>query len=137
MALNLCFESYTIHYKILGSGLYQSQIEQQCEDEAAKYGNLFPITLPTPTNEYENAQFYEILKSTTKTKLWLGVKKTEYGFTIDGDGNRQLMDRANYGSWSEDPQAALMCVFVDYTDLSNSVCTKVSVFYFLFYLVKT
>ena len=133
MALNLCFESYTIHYKILESGVFQGNIQQQCQDEAAKYGNLFPITLPTPANEYENAQFYEILKSTGKTRLWLGVKKTAYGFTIDGDGDRQLMNRDGYGSWSEDAQAALMCVFVDYTDLSNSVCTKVSVFY----LVKT
>ena len=131
MALNLCFESYTIHYKILDSGLYQSEIQQKCEDEAAKYGHLFPITLPTPTNEYENAQFYEILKSTTKSQLWLGVKKTEYGFTIDGAGIRQIMNRDGYGSWSDGTQAELMCVFVDYTDLSNSVCTKVSFFYFI------
>ena len=54
--------------------------------------------------------------------LWLDV------VDFDSGKRRSMRKTGNPGSWSdnEDSDNGLMCVFFDYTDLSETVCTTVS-----------
>lgn len=100
-----------------------------CKQESAKYGNL-PITLPVPQNEYENAQIFEITKRYFQGYgAWLGFNETGYGLTIDGPGDRQAMRIFGGGKWSSSANNnGVVCVFMDYTSLDDSVCTTVSLY---------
>ena len=118
-----------MHYKVLPGGRIPSTDgwDDLCKQESAKYGYL-PITFPVPQNEYENAQIYEIVKRHAEyTGAWLGFNKTAYGLTINGPGDRQAMRNGGGGIWTSSANAnQVVCVFLDYTSLDDSVCTTVS-----------
>ena len=99
-----------------------TEVEGGCDAEASKYKKTgyedIPITLPAPKNDAENAQMFQMLQASPFQGIWLD-------FAV---GKRQAMRKSGSGGWSdnESPTNALICVFVDYTDLSDSVCTHVS-----------
>ena len=115
-----------MHYKIFDA-LNKDATEgwDKCEQESAKYGYL-PITFPVPRNENENAQIFEIIQRHELGGVWLGLIKTDYGLTMDGDGDRLSMGSL-HNKWSSTSTSNhVMCVFMDDTSLEDSVCTKVS-----------
>lgn len=115
--------SYTMHFKILSPFASKTEVENGCDAEASKYKKTgyedIPITLPAPKNDVENAHIFQLLQlSPILQGIWLD-------FAV---GKRQSMRRSGSGGWSDNEESdnALICVFVDYTDLSDSVCTTVS-----------
>ena len=115
-----------MHYKIFNP-LNRDATEgwDKCEQESAKYGYL-SITFPVPRNKYENAQIFEIIQRHELGGVWLGLNKTDYGLTMDGHGDRQSMGSLD-STWSSiSTSNHVMCVFMDYTSLEDSVCTTVS-----------
>jgi hypothetical protein len=115
-------KSYTIHYKIVKEmGATIKDAETLCKEEQKKYNNI-PIDLPDPKNVYENSQFYEILSEIYLEGIWLGH--------IDYSWKRLVMMAESDGMWSDTtgPMLGLMCAFVDYTDLSDSICTTATMY---------
>ena len=118
--------SYTIHYKITHPTSDKTFVEtfKVCEEEAKKYRQAgyedISITMPDPTDDFKNSQIYEILQKTKLPGIWLDFRVPS--------GKRYSMRRNANGYWSdnEEEDNGLMCVFVDHTDLTNSVCTTVS-----------
>lgn len=121
--------SYTLHYKILHQTSSKEFVEyfKLCEEEAKKYRQAgykdIPITMPDPMDDYQNIQIYQILQKTILRGIWL-----DFQYYSKGDGKKRSMRKNELGNWSDNEEIdnGLMCVFVDYTDLTNSVCTTVS-----------
>ena len=119
-------DRYTIHYKILQTSINPYEVGfSGCSGEVSKYRQPgyedIPITMPNPTNIDDNNKIYRILQKTLLNGIWLDSK--------DFFNNRRRSMRKNQGSlWSDknEKDNGLMCVFVDYTDITNSVCTTVS-----------
>ena len=114
--------SYTVHYKLVKYTATLTEVENGCDAEASKYKKTgyedIPITLPAPKNDAENAQMFQMLQASPFQGIWLD-------FAV---GKRQAMRKSGSGGWSDNEESdnSLVCVFVDYTDLSDSVCTTVS-----------
>ena len=104
------------------SAVAKTVVVNGCDDEAKKYQKPgyedIPITLPAPKNDVENTHLFQLLQQSPLQGIWLD-------FAV---GKRQSMRKSGKGAWSdhEESDNALICVFVDYTDLSDSVCTTVS-----------
>ena len=125
--------SYTLHYKIVhpSGSIKDVETYKGCEEEAKKYRQAgyedIPITMPDPTDDYENIQMYQILQKTTLRGIWL-----DFQYSAKGGGGitakKRSMRKNEFGYWSDNEETdnGLMCVFVDYTDLTNSVCITVS-----------
>ena len=116
----------TIHYKILQTSINPYVVGfSGCSGEVSKYRQLgyedIPITMPNPTSVFENRQIYRILQKTSLNGIWLDL--------IDfNTGTRRSMRKDSNTAWSNNNERdnGLMCLFVDYTDITNSVCTTVS-----------
>ena len=75
---------------------------------------------------FRNAQIFEIIQRHELGGVWLGLIKTDYGLTMDGDGDRLSMGSL-HNKWSSTSTSNhVMCVFMDDTSLEDSVCTTVS-----------
>ena len=122
--------SYTLHYKIVNFSSSKEDVERLkgCDEEAKKYRQAgykdIPITMPNPTDDSENIQIYQILHNTNLRGIWLDFQY----YSNDGGDKKRSMRNREFGHWSDNEETdnGLMCVFVDYTDLTNSVCTTVS-----------